>query len=95
MRTKGLAKHMMKHGNWKLTCASEPEGLAVGRCTQALHGNLAGLGGGHQGGGQQGKIAMQNTREMVNEATREVVIRVAVVDMPQRFQQKNWNRVEV
>ena len=44
---------------------------------------------------------MQNTREVVNEAamwnTREVVIRVAVVevDMPQSFQQKNWNRVEV
>ena len=53
-RTKGLAKQ------WKqglLVSASEPEGLAVGtKCAPALHGNLAGFGGGQQGKANGGNI---------------------------------------
>ena len=49
LRNKRLATHMMKHGIWTLMCASELEGLAVGKSAQALHWNLAGLGGGHRG----------------------------------------------
>ena len=45
---KRLAKHIVEPLDWKVRCASEPEGHAVGKCAQgALHNNLAWLGGGH------------------------------------------------
>ena len=50
-RTQGLAKHVEKQREWKLPHVSESEGLAVlvSYCVAqgALHGILAGLGGGH------------------------------------------------
>ena len=53
-RTKGLAKQG-KQG--LLVSASEPEGLAVGtKCAPALHGNLAGFGGGHQWKAKDGNV---------------------------------------
>ena len=53
-RTKGLAKQG-KQG--LLMSASEPEGLAVGiKCAPALHGNLAGFGGGLQGEAKGGNV---------------------------------------
>ena len=51
-RTQGLAKHVEKHREWKLPHVSESEGLAVlgshSVAQGALHGVLAGLGGGHR-----------------------------------------------
>ena len=50
-RNQGLAKHVEKQREWKLPHVSESEGLAVlgSYCVAqgALHGILAGLGGGH------------------------------------------------
>jgi hypothetical protein len=50
-RTQGLAKHVEKQREWKLPHVSESEGLAVlgsySVAQGALHGILAGLGGGH------------------------------------------------
>ena len=51
-RTQGLAKHVEKHREWKLPHVSESECLAVlgshSVAQGALHGVLAGLGGGHR-----------------------------------------------
>ena len=49
-RTKGLAKQIGEKLEWKLRCASGPEGLAVGNYSVAhgaLHGNFEGVCGGH------------------------------------------------
>ena len=51
-RTQGLAMHKEKQRKWKLPCAPEPEGLAVGSYSVAqgalhLRGGVVGLGGGH------------------------------------------------